>query len=183
MSSRWLDVSPGGRFIYISLSTLANKLANQLTDQERQCIVGIGSSGSEFADILSTGPPRLRVETIEFNREREKRSLSVPEFSYCPVVVDDIAVSGLTLWFARERISPTPKTAAVGMLYKSRTTRRRSGFTDIRTGVVYSREGGGNPPINSITTLQSVPERLDDIAERYFKNSIEELNDVIKEME
>lgn len=124
----------------------------------------------------------MQVETTEFNREREKRRLSVPEFNYCPVVVDDIAVSGLTLWFARERISPTPETAAVGMLYKSKTTKRRSGFTDIRAGVIYSREGGGNPPINSIATLQSVPERLNDIGERYFSDSAEEFKDVIKEI-
>lgn len=162
--------------------SLASKLTVQLTEQEQSCILGVGTSGSDFANLVSSGPPKLSVETIEFNRERDKRSLLVPEFIYRPVVVDDIAVSGLTLSYARQRISPTPETAAVGMLYRSKTTKRRSGFNDIRAGVVYFREGGGNPPINSIATLKSVPERLEDIAERYFRNSAEEFTDIIKEM-
>ena len=177
-----MDQNPGGQFIYVDIGALARKLSLQLTDQERQCIVGVGSSGAEFANLLSCGPPRLLVETTEFNRQREKRRLEVPQFDYKPVVADDIAVSGLTLWFARERISPTPETAAVGMLYKSKTTRRRSGFSDIRAGLVYSRIGGGNPPINSLNTLQLVPERLNALAERYFTESADAFKQIIKEM-
>ncbi len=162
---------------------MAVKLCNQLSITERQSVIGIGTSGTKFAEQVASGCPQLPVCTSNFNREREKRVLEVAEYNYSPVVVDDIAVSGLTLWYARQRINPTPEIAAVGMLYKSKTTKKRSGFSDIRAGLVYSRLGGGNPPINSIATLQTSSERLDDIARRYFSDSEIEFKNVIKEMQ
>lgn len=147
---------------------------------ERQRIIAVGSSGSIFAQALRADPLVIPVETLEFTREREKRRLQVDTLDYRPVVVDDIAVSGLTLCMARQRITPEPKVAAVGMLYKSKTARRRSGFDDIRAGVVYGRFGGGNPPINSLATLQNVPERLDDLANRYFDDASEEFKVLVR---
>ena len=161
---------------------MAVKLSSQLSTTERQSVIGIGTSGTEFAQQVASGCLQLPVRTSDFNRERDKRVLEVAEYKYSPVVVDDIAVSGLTLWYARQRINPTPEVAAVGMLYKSKTTKERSGFTDIRAGLVYSRFGGGNPPINSIATLKTNSARLDDIALRYFSDSQIELKNVIREM-
>jgi hypothetical protein len=122
----------------------------------------------------------LGVETVAFVRERERRTLEVKpcELAYQPILIDDIAVSGLTLAVARAKVEPTPETAVVGMLYRSRRLRRRIGTEDIRSGVTYCRLGGGSPPINSAKTLCQVPERLDALACRYFDDS-EELKRII----
>jgi hypothetical protein len=88
-----------------------------------------------------------------------------------PVLVDDLAVSGLTLEVARSYIRPTPQTIGVGLLYNSRATRKRIGATDIRAGMVYERAGGGRVPVNSLASLQAFPERTQALGERYFSGS------------
>lgn len=171
---------PGGRFIYVSLARLAMQLRGKLTIDERRSIVGVGTSGSTFAGQLQI-PPSVSVETKQFEREREQRTLDVTPLTIAPVLVDDIAVSGLTLSMARQKVLPEPTTAAVGMLYRSRWTRRRVGIDDLRAGIVYCREGGGNPPINAISSLQVFPDRLGELAERYFGDAADEFCDLIKE--
>lgn len=158
------------------------KLGTQLSDCERQRLIAVGSSGQRFAMTLKPIQLTLAVSTAVFSREREKRDLLVEQIDYCPVAVDDLAVSGLTLSYARRNITPIPEVAAVGMLYKSKTTRRRTTFEDIRSGIIYSRMGGGNPPINSLATLKAVPQRLEDITDRYFNQTAEEFKRLIGEM-
>ena len=85
-------------------------------------------------------------------------------------MVDDIAVSGRTIQSAAAAVSPSVSAVGLGMLYNSRTTRRLIDVTDVRAACVYQREGGGLPPINSVATLRAVPERLDELAGRYFNN-------------
>lgn len=182
MSSKLLVVRPGGRFIYASLADLACRLTAMLSASEQQCTVGVGCSGAEFAKMIQTQPLLIPVETVTFSKERENRTLRVGAIEYKPVLVDDIAVSGLTLALARQRLSPTPEIAAVGMLYKSRTTRKRIGIEDIRAAVVYSREGGGNPPINAVASLITFPDRLDALAERYFGKYSDQFKAVVREL-
>lgn len=182
MSSKLLAVRPGGRFIYVSLADLACKLTAMLSASEQQCAIGVGCSGSEFAKMIQTQPLSIPIETLTFSKERENRILRTDTIEYKPVLVDDIAVSGLTLALARQSLTPTPEIAAVGMLYKSKTTRKRIGIEDIRAAVVYSREGGGNPPINAMASLIAFPDRLDALAERYFGENSEEFKAAVQEL-
>lgn len=136
-------------------------------------LIGIGASGTEFARRIRRDAPSVTVKTRCFSREREKRQLEAEacRLDYEPVLLDDLAVSGLTLAVARRATEPIASTVAIGMLFNSQTTRRRIGVDDIISGVTYCRLGGGNPPINSIKTLREIPERLDDLVSRYFNGS------------
>jgi hypothetical protein len=97
-----------------------------------------------------------------------------------PTLVDDLAVSGLTLKVAREYVSPEPQIVGVGLLYNSRTTRRRIGAADIRAGLIYEQTGGGRVPINSLASLQAYPERAEALAERYFGDSKQAFQTAVK---
>ena len=152
---------------------MAGRLANLLSVEEQASCIGIGVSGGDFVRAINPSALSIPVETRVFSIVREQRWLEAPdsEFANPVIAVDDIAVSGLTLQTAQRAIRPAVTACAVGMLYSSRQTRRRIGLADIRTACTYSRQGGGNPPINSLKTLLEVPERLDDLAARYFDDS------------
>ncbi len=85
-------------------------------------------------------------------------------------MVDDIAVSGRTVQTAVAAVSSEVSAVGVGMLFKSRTTRRLMAVNDVRAACVFQREGGGMLPINSVATLRAIPDRLNELAERYFSN-------------
>lgn len=112
----------------------------------------------------------MPIETVQFAQERERRQLraELVEVEGLPVLVDDLAVSGTTLAVATSYVAPEAQTAGVGMLYDSRTTRRSIGIQDIRSGLVYAREQGGRPPVNSLDSLRAFPDRCEALAERYF---------------
>jgi hypothetical protein len=84
-------------------------------------------------------------------------------------LIDDLAVSGLTLAIARESVKPDVQVAGVGMLYNSKTTRRLIGVSDLRSGFVYARSEGGRPPVNAIDSLRAFPERCTALAAKYFQ--------------
>lgn len=144
----------------------------------------MGESGSVFAGLVSPNSPTLTVETLQFNSRRESRKLDVEakDFDYRPVLVDDVAVSGLTVRVVRNALTTNPEMLGVGMLFDSKTTRLRLGIDDVRAAVTYSREKGGNPPINSLSKLVADPERLNDIAQRYFAKYESDFKTVIKEI-
>jgi hypothetical protein len=164
---------PGGRFICVDLDLLANKLRGQFDPAELAGIVAVGTSGRVFANRLSSACPSMSVETLAFNRERERRQLRAEplEFAGSPVLVDDLAVSGLTLAVANRSLLPAAQTIGVGMLYNSKTTRKMIGVADVRSGLVYTRERGGRPPVNSLDGLRAFPERCQALAERYFPDN------------
>jgi hypothetical protein len=104
-------------------------------------------------------------------REQRLLEVSVPDdLPETPLLIDDLAVSGLTLSLAARALPKTPEILAVGMQFDSRRTRKRMDVTDVRTGFTY-RSPVGNPPINSVQALRTIPERLEALAERYFSNS------------
>lgn len=164
---------------------LATKLTNSLNEDEVTNVVGVGTSGDSFARLIKPGAETIKVVTKRYDRVREKRELEiVPRIlDYKPVLVDDVAVSGLTLSLAAQRVSPEPITAAVGLMLKSKTACRRIAIADLRSGLVYSRVGGGTPPINSISSLQEFPERLSMLSSRYFGDKSEEIKMLIREID
>lgn len=157
------------------LGALACALARRLTNEEVTQIVGIGDSGADFARRVYPDARQIGVTTVRFDRDRAKRELFVGALP-CGldrplVLVDDVMVSGRTLQIVQETLDFSVKTAGVGLLYDSTRSRRRSGIPDVRFGLLYSRIGGGSPPTNSIATLRAIPDRLDELAERYFRGS------------
>lgn len=160
----------GAVFIFVPTYALARQLKKLLGNDEQERIVGVGNGGYNFASWINNVCPVIEVETVRFDVDRSRRELSVGDFNldYKPVLVDDVAVSGQTLGSVVKSLDVSAETVAVGLLYKSKTTRKRIGVNDIRAGLTYCREGGGNPPINSYTTLRKVPERLEELAEKYF---------------
>lgn len=168
----WKDwrLRPGGRFICIDLDLLAVRLGCQF-DPARLCnIVAVGSSGTGFARRFAPACPTLPIETTAFNRQRELRQLLAEPLAFDgePILVDDLAVSGLTLAVANRALQPAAQTAGVGMLYGSKTTMRMIGLDDIRYGLMYVRQQGGRPPVNSLDSLRAFPDRCQVLAERYF---------------
>lgn len=156
-----------GVFICVNLGLLANRLTPQI-DVSSQ-IVGVGISGLAFAKRIEQKAIGLPIRTVNFSVKREERVLETkPIFTgNSAVLIDDIAVSGLTLQFATKNVNPVPISAAVGMLFKSKQTKKRIGI-DTVAGIEYSREGGGNPPINSVSTLMEYPDRLAALEQKYF---------------
>lgn len=137
---------------------------------EIQSVVGVGNSGFSFARRFSSCCRQIPVTTVEFSKERFNRVLMIDEqvFDSTPVLVDDLAVSGLTMSTVIEGVSPTPDVVAVGMLFNSKSATKLIGVRDLRYGFKYSRIGGGRPPINSVETLWQIPERCGELAMKYF---------------
>ncbi len=164
---------------------LANKLASQIADEELNTAVAVGESGYNFAIKLAKDCTKLPMTTIGFSREREKRDL-VSQDMQCqepPFLIDDLAVSGRTLAVANDYVTPGARGVGVGMLFKSSSTRRLIDITDVRAAMIYEREGGGRPPINSLASLQNFPERSQALAERYFEGSQAAFCDAIAQAE
>ncbi len=168
-------MSPADHFICVDMPRLAAALALQLSDIEADAMLAVGSSGVRFGQQINANCRELPIETTCFAVQRERRILKAgtTELLGSPLLVDDIAVSGLTMATAVRALPVKPLACAVGMLYRSKTTGRRIGVADIRSAVTYSRQGGGNPPINSIRTLLECPERLEALTERYFGSAPE----------
>lgn len=166
----------------MEVGDLATKLARQFSEQELSRCVGVGESGSEFAELVMPNSPTILVRTLQFDNKRENRKLNVEikDFAYRPVLVDDVAVSGLTIRVVRNALSTNPEVLGLGMLFDSKTTRLRLGIDDVRAAVTYSREKGGNPPINSLSKLITEPKRLDDITRRYFAKYENDFKEAIK---
>lgn len=164
----------GGQFIVVDLDTLALALSARLDNSERQAIIGVGESGTCFARKVNPNAPKITVSTVAFNRDRVQRELLVEgqKGQQCSIPVDDVAVSGRTLEVVRQTLGLRNNTVGIGLLYDSRKTRARIEAPDIRFGLLYSREGGGTPPMNSISTLRDIPERLEELVERYFMGSV-----------
>lgn len=157
-------------FICVNLDDLAARVSNLMNDDEIERVAGVGNSGFAFARRVSGECKKIPVETSKFSKTREGRVLLVDQikFETEPVLVDDLAVSGLTLSTVLDKVMPSPDVAVVGMLYNSKTTRKLIGVGDLRYGFSYSRIGGGRPPINSIETLWRLPERCGELALKYF---------------
>jgi hypothetical protein len=160
------------------MASLATRAKQLLSAGEVGRVVGVGESGTEFAQRIKPEAPTVAVTTEVFNRNRAFRVLTVEppsELDYPPVLVDDLAVSGLTLEKAGKAITPAAQTALVGLLFNSKKTLRAiraGGIQDVRYVVRYMRQGDGTPPINSIDTLQAIPQRLSDLAYAYFPNNV-----------
>ena len=124
---------------------------------------------------MSPGCAQQKIETISFSRERANRVLACETISRSrPVIlVDDIAVSGSTLRQAIQSVNAKTQTIGLGLLYDSRTTRNEIGVQDVRSPIIFSRDGGGKLPINSIDSLVNFPERCQELANRYFGGSSE----------
>lgn len=136
-------------------------------------MVGVGESGGEFARFLNPEGDRVRVLTTVFDIKRENRSLTAERksFGFRPILIDDVAVSGLTLRVVRNALASNAEAAGIGLLNGSKTTQLRTGIDDIRAVITYSRENGGTPPINSWSKLKEDPVRLSQLADRYFEGS------------
>lgn len=135
--------------------------------------MGIGQSGTSFARKIRPGAPKVSVSTVTFSRDRAQRELLVERGSeeLSGIPIDDVAVSGRTLEIVRQTLGLDSLTVGVGLLYDSRKTCTRIGVPDIRFGLLYARDGGGTPPMNSVATLREIPERLEGLVERYFVGS------------
>lgn len=159
------------------------RLSTLFDEEEKSRIVGLGASGGVFARRLAPECAIVPIETIRFDRDRANRVLKVGRLVLpkAPIAIDDVAVSGVTIRSVSAQLSPLT-TVGVGMLYKSKRTRRMAGVADLRSGLTYSRNGGGNPPINSVATLQAIPGRLNELAERYFVNNSKDFKQLVGEL-
>lgn len=157
----------------MDMRALALKLAGLFSPDEIERCVGVGGSGAEFAKQINPSSPSIAVATTRFNAARENRQLQAEQkmLKFRPVLFDDVAVSGLTLRIVRNELAANAKAAGLGMLYDSKTTRLRIGIDDVRAAFVYSRDKGGNPPINSVSKLREDETRLTQLTERYFNNN------------
>lgn len=101
------------------------------------------------------------MRTLIDNRDRERRQLeagraAVGEGPYC--LVDDVAVSGLTLAVAREALNAkNDSMAVVGMAMQSRRLEKRVGMR-VRSAMRYAQDGGGRPAVNTFATFVGRPE-------------------------
>lgn len=113
------------------------------------------------------------MNTIQFDSARENRQLQVEtkDFTFRPILFDDVAVSGLTLRVVRNALVANTQAIGLGMLFDNKTTRLRVGIDDLRPALVYSRQKGGNPAINSVSKLRDDETRLNQLAERYFSDN------------
>ena len=152
--------------------------------------MGVGNSGSELCERIvgSDNAPRIEVATAEYARERQERRLTIGEIpdTNNPILVDDIAVSGLTLGAVSRRVEETEKTptAIVGMCMKSKRLKKMVGLGErFMPLIIYALEGGGSPPINSTKSLLAYPERLDELVEKYFQNNRADFKQLIEEIE
>lgn len=163
----------GGRFIVINVQSLALKLAGLFSAEEISRGVGVGGSGAEFAKLINPNRQIIGVSTIQFDSARENRQLQVEAkgFDFRPVLFDDVAVSGLTLRIVRNALAANTQAVGAGMLFDNKTTRLRIGVDDVRAALIYSRQKGGNPAINSVSKLRDDEARLDQLAERYFSGN------------
>lgn len=161
-------------------------LAAKGVSQDR--LVGVGNSGTELCEMIAGRKvPNVDVRTTNYKRERSERSLEVGEIPNvsAPVLIDDIAVSGLTLGqvVGNFKQAGRPTEAAVGFSMKSKRMRRLIGLGESFSSLVtYSLEGGGSPPINSISSLRSFPDRRDELIEKYFSSVNDEFEQLIEEM-
>ncbi|MBP7837547.1 hypothetical protein KA021_02520 [Candidatus Saccharibacteria bacterium] len=183
---------PGGHFIYVDVTQLADSIKSRLTGGELDIsrLVGVGNSGSELCERIvgSDNAPRIEVATAEYARERQERRLTIGEIpdTNNPILVDDIAVSGLTLGAVSRRVEETEKTptAIVGMCMKSKRLKKMVGLGErFMPLIIYALEGGGSPPINSTKSLLAYPERLDELVEKYFQNNRADFKQLIEEIE
>ncbi len=174
----------GGRFICVDLGLVAARAAELLSEGERARIVGVGTSGAGFARRINPAAPAMEIATRAFNRDRAYRWLEVePQcFAFRPVLVDDLAVSGRRLEEANKVTNPTAETALVGLLFKSRSTLRAIGVTgleDVRCVAKYTQVSGNVPPMNSLSTLQANPERLQDLAKACYGDKAQAFIDAV----
>ena len=176
--------SAGGHFICVEMELIAQDISSRLMNDTK--IVGVGRSGTRLARRIDPEAPAVASDDALFNKVREYRYLDigpVPEgLPDAVTIVDDLVVSGVTLRevdeaMAKESIDTA---AEVGFLYKSKRTRRRAGMS-IGYSFRYSMEGGGSPPINSVATLLQYPERMQDLAERYFPTQGGLLSELLRE--
>jgi hypoxanthine-guanine phosphoribosyltransferase len=182
----------GGRFIYVDVTQLADSIKSRLPGGESDIprLVGVGTSGSELCERIvdSDNVPRIEVATAKYARERQERRLTIGEIPDInnPILVDDIAVSGLTLGAVSRRVEKTKQTpaAVVGMCMKSKRLNRMVGLGErFMPLITYALEGGGSPPINSTRSLLAYPERLAALTKKYFPNDGTEFKQLIKEIE
>ncbi len=173
--------SNGEHFIVIDLSALALRLADQLDPLGVKKVVGVGKSGTRFARYIDPECRSVAVRTLEFNRQREKRQLEVTAMAQTreDVLVDDLAVSGKTLADVLEVYQCKPKAVAVGMALKSKRLQARVAIDNFYSALEYSREGGGNPPINSISTLVSSPVIRASMLEKYTPNKRVQIEEIL----
>ncbi len=172
-----------GCVVPIDLGKLA--ASTLLLCNRTQEVITVGASAN---DIVRYWPEERRgtnlpVATKNETRNREARQLeagaieTISEGPYC--LVDDVAVSGLTLAVARDAVgADAGSTAVVGMAWDSRRLRRRVGM-DLLSAIRYRQEGGGKPAINTLATLAQNEERRKEYAQRRFGNS-EALEAIVK---
>ncbi len=134
----------GGRFIYVDVTQLADSIKSRLPGGESDIprLVGVGTSGSELCERIvdSDNVPRIEVATAKYARERQERRLTIGEIPDInnPILVDDIAVSGLTLGAVSRRVEKTKQTpaAVVGMCMKSKRLNRMVGLGELKRSLV-----------------------------------------------
>lgn len=176
----------GGQFICVDVGKLATKVGELINPNAS--IVGVGNSGGEFACLIEPAAPVIGVETTKFSAIREERRLKVTlpdglDAVESLTLIDDVAVSGWTIENVRKVLSGVD-VVGLGLLYKSRRTRKRIGAPDVEIlrALEYYRLGGGTVPINSIDALAKFPERCGELADRYFGDVTEDFRKIIVEM-
>ena len=177
-----LQREPRGRFICVELARIAGNLSGAIDETSE--IIGVGNSGYKFACMIRRAAIKQEVKTDLFSRERENRRLACEAiYRSGPVtLVDDLAVSGTTLQSALSTVDAVVEGVALAMLFDSKTTRRRIDQPNLQAGVIYSRIGGGRPPINSIATLATSPDRVEELSARYFTDYSREFTELVTKL-
>lgn len=117
----------------------------------------------------------LQINVLKNSRQRENRileasSLKTPDAPR--YLIDDVAVSGMTLAAARCALSPLREddVAIVGMAFKSKRLARRAGT--VKAAITYSQENGGRTPINTLQSLKANTTLRQEYAQRYFNEPL-----------
>lgn len=161
------------RIIPISLRDMAMTAFTLCADDRN--VITVGSSAN---DIVKYWPNEVSITNLPMTvanetRVREERILlagNIEQIDGPRYLVDDVAVSGLTLSVARDSLSVNDgDSAVVGMAWDSRRLRKLVGMP-LESAVLYRQQGGGKPAINSLSTLTAKPQLRQEYALRRFGN-------------
>jgi hypothetical protein len=182
----------GGIFICISEKQLLQLLFRRMTEPFGE-VVAVGNSSRPYATAISTkfnvSVVNLPVTTTKYSKLRQERKLDIPniELSFAnAVLIDDVAVSGLTLVTAAHKCKPFPATAAVGALFEaSQVLDRLSGspLRNIKTGFNYrAQKNGFIPPLNTLQTALEDNERLVQLSSTSLRVPVKALRKTLGEL-
>lgn len=178
-----------GKVVAVPLPDIARDLyrtCNNLIKVPDQ-YVAVGSSAD---DMVRYWPPGVgivaqSVSTIASSRDRRRRIVQAEDLIELKGVrcfVDDVAVTGNTLSEAMRKAPCAESLVAAGVTWDSKVLRRAMGNTVLISCVRVSQEGGGIPPVNTLSTLLDKPDICAEYSYRKFGDmtALDETKDIYR---